>query len=47
MKTSTMPFKTAIGMLVKSFVARKPNRMGINVTKKPNVQHLIRDMTIS
>jgi hypothetical protein len=46
-KTSTMPFRTDMGILVSSFVACRPNRMGINVIKKPNAQHFTRDITIS
>jgi hypothetical protein len=47
MKTLTMPFRTAMGMLVSSFEARRPNRIGIKVIKKPNVAHLKRDKIIS
>jgi len=46
-KTSTMPLRTDIGMLVRSFEACNPKRMGIKVIKKPNVQHFNREITIS
>jgi hypothetical protein len=46
-KTSTMPLRTDMGILVRSFVACNPKRIGIKVIKKPNAQHFTRDITIS
>ncbi|MFH1077437.1 MAG: hypothetical protein V1753_11525, partial [Pseudomonadota bacterium] len=47
MKTGTMPFSTATGMLVISSEAFKPERIGIRVIKKPNVEHFITKIIIS
>jgi hypothetical protein len=46
-KTLTIPFNTEIGMLVSSFDAFKPSRIGISVMKNPKVAHLIIRMKIS
>ena len=46
-KTLTIPLETAIGILVNSCDALKPERIGINVMKKPKITHLINVITIS
>src|ERR1035437_2687029 len=46
-KTYTMPPETAMGILVSSWDARNPKRIGIKVAKKPKTAHFNNAITIS